>query len=475
MKEFSQNNIDYTAELDNKRKSRAIPVLLLILLLLFSVSSYVIGYHIGRSVDRSWFSGEIIDTINITSGNDRHLLPVGYQLDIRGQIFYTDGTPYAYGDVELHSNVQYATTDEIGYFEFNNIELGPHTIYVVKDGEILSKYNITTERSDHYGDVEIVGQEDGKYKIMIPIEVTIVDLVLEIDIDNSDRTMNILMNPVQPLQPGNPAETDVPYTPFIPRKTGPSGGTQESGSKGATGTTDSPDVSDELIKPGTPGDTEQPGLPETPTVPDKDEAPGAPGTSPDKPDISEVPTGPEKEIPDIPLNPSEPVSPPVNPKPDRSPGLIVSDETANMKKWTVLTSVDIFQERPGNTGVRTIDGKNVIAPGATGRYIFKVKNPEPYPVEYTISLAETDENYPKLPLQYRLGTGISGSKYTRNDAWKKASDTVLSSSLEAYGDEEFYTLEWKWASQGDAHDTLLGTQTGNEVYVLYIVIQAWFK
>lgn len=184
-----------------ERRTRIIWILLFSLFIVFSLSSYIIGFQVGKTVDKVWYTGNIIDTINISFGYRSSVPQPIYQIDIRGQVFYEDGTPYAGGDVELHSSVKYAVTDELGFFEFFNVEEGNHTIYVIKDNEILAQCDILAERSEGITSLEITEFEKGKYRIKIPIMVTIVDIILEISRDGEDGPVNIFLNPVQPKQP----------------------------------------------------------------------------------------------------------------------------------------------------------------------------------------------------------------------------------------------------------------------------------
>jgi hypothetical protein len=491
----------YSAErpYTEERKGRILWLSLLLLILVFSLSSYTIGYQIGRTVDKGWYSGQIIDTINISSGYIGYPMQVTYQIDIRGQVFYTDGTPYAQGNIELHSDVQYTVTDDSGYFEFNNVSEGEHTIYVINNGVVLAKCDVVIKRGEGIQEIQVIQTEDGGYTIRIPLTITIVDIVLEIDITDGIPSVLLKLNPTQPVQPefpvdpmvwGSDQRPYVHYTPYIPGKPEDP---ETPGETGDFGHTD----------PKAPGETEGPKIPgetETPQVPEKDEGSEVPDDpKPPEEEYPEEPEDPEVIEPedknkdddnetnadkkDETEEPKEETTEKEDPKPTPTDpatlapsGLEVFDETTSFKKWTTLTSVDIFSQRPGNTGVSTIDGKNIIAPGAEGRYVFKIRNTEAYLVEYTIKLEEADLHNPPLPLRYRLIKGFDDGKKVTDDNWKIARDIDFSNaSLNAGGDESFYTLEWKWVSKDDETDTLIGTQPGRPIYVLNIIVEAWFK
>jgi len=161
--------------------------------------------------------------------------------------------------------------------------------------------------------------------------------------------------------------------------------------------------------------------------------------------------------------------------PDRAPGLLADDIIAPGRYWTQSTDVNIFGERPGNTGVRLIDGMKVIAPGARGSYTFRVENPETLDVRYIISLSEIDENVPKVPMQYRLKYGSSGSNYIGDGSWRSIDDIGSVELTIAAKDVHYYTLEWRWNPSDDLTDTKIGTQKGKPVYTLRITIDAVFK
>ena len=137
-----------------------------------------------------------------------------------------------------------------------------------------------------------------------------------------------------------------------------------------------------------------------------------------------------------------------------------------------MSTIDLFAERSGNFGVQTIAGKNVIAPGSHGSYLFRVKNPESRPLEYKITLSETDENNPKLPMKYRLKNGTGGTEYIGGDAWRSADSILVDWTNIGAGLVAYYTLEWRWDPANDSTDTAIGTQSGNTAYVLNIIINA---
>lgn len=382
--------------------------------MLVSISFSIIGYQIGRIVDVTWYTGQIIDTIVINSGQgDKETHPI-YKIDIKGKILYTDGSPSSYGTVELRSEPRYTTTNSQGHFEFKDVEEGKHRITVMRDGVVLAVCDIEAIRSDLLKDVKVIKLADGSYYLELPLNLTIIDIILELDKEGGKTTLELIINP--------PGQTD----PIGP---------------------DTPDP-DEPIDPSEPSDPTDPIEPtDPPEIPDNPDAP------PSGPGGGGGVTGPT----------------------DRPPGLKVTSEIYSSHVWSQSTSVDIFAQRDGNHGVSTLDGKNVIAPGSFGKYIFKVKNTESYPLKYNVDLQEVDQNSPKLPMRYRLKEGLVGENYMGGNDWKRAEDIKVLETTLAVNGERFYTLEWKWATSDNATDTQIGTQTNNPIYILDIIINAWFS
>lgn len=322
--------------------------LLLIIFLLVTVSLCYLSYIVGRTGGGFSYSGKIVDTIILSPGSGSFH---SYLVNIVGYVLYTDGTPYQYGEVELQSDVMYATTDQNGYFEFRDVPEGTHTVSVVQNDVVLASCSVTVEKVSYIETAEIIFSGNNSYHILVPLVTISIDLHFVLD----EGTIYLAEDTVS------------------------------------------------------------------------------------------------------------------------SPQITVSDDgSAPAEIWTQSTSVDIFAERPGNSGVNTIDGVNVIAPGSNGKYIFKIQNPDKFPVKFTLTLLEKDENNPELPMKYRLMEGVSGNDYFGGDSWKSAGDISSEAVTLAAGEVNYYTLEWKWDSISDATDTVIGMQTGDPVYILEIVVNAQF-
>lgn len=342
------------------------------------------------------------------------------KVDVRGRIVYSNGEPYGNGLVELRSNPRYTTTDDDGYFWFEDVPVGNHTISAIENNTVLASVTVRVQRVSQEKDIDVIRLESGDYLVQVSLRVIEIRISLRIDGEQIHFTGAVVVG----------REGDPPDLGELPDITEPTGSTE------------------------VPGQGESPG---TEVPPDTPSGPGTPtgsGTS----------TGPDT-----------PAGPDTSPETGTGPALAVSDQYERWLEWTVGTSVDIFAPRPGNTGVTTIDGQAVIAPGAAGQYVFKIENPDSKAVEYTIRLTESDQNNPKLPMRYRLGTGTPGPDYRVDSTWREASAISSGNVTIEPGGTDYFTLEWKWVTTDDRTDTAIGMQGLGPVYMLNITISAWYK
>ena len=412
-------------------------LLVAVLILLVAFSFVTIALLIERTGSYEGYTGQIVDTITIGSAQSAGTQPPQYaQINIRGRVLYQDGTPYSFGQVELRSEPRYTITDAEGRFEFPDVTPGSHTISVFRDGTVVASCDIRIQREVLITSTQVVKLKDNTFFVVTPIDLPAIDILLRIEQGDGQGgepgtegepgqgILTIVMDP-DPLPPVTPED---PAGPETPDPEEPEPGDPEN--------------------PGT-GGPEDPAGPETP--------------DPEEPD----PEGPG------------PVDPPggggVNPNLVGAPNLIAGDDLAPAQVWASLTAVDLFAERAGNVGVQTIGGENVISPGSYGSYVFRVRNPERKPLEYTILLSETDANNPNLPMVYRLKRGSGGADYIGGDGWKSAEDIALDTTSIAAGAVSYYTLDWKWDPENDGVDTAIGMQTGTPVYILNIIITAEFQ
>ena len=417
-----------TDETTSQARNRKFRRFILFLVLLVALSSSVIGYLIGRIVSLDYFTGQVIDTINIEFGkfiNPPAPLPT-YQINVVGIVQYTDGTPYANGTIELRSEPRYTTTDSFGRFEFLDVEEGQHIISVIDGTRVLASTTVHFRMEAFINVKQIVRLDTGGYLIRIPLEVQILNVILELDRNA------ILMGAENAMIISLPYEVTVPTNPDVPTDPG---------------------------YPDNPGGDIDPGNPTDPENPDN---PGG-AIEPEDPTIPTVPTTPTNPPVIVPPPPPDPEPP----KPEFS----VTDEYALGRFWNNTTSVDIFGERAGNHGVQTIDGQKVIAPGSYGKFIFKVMNSNDFEIDITIDLHESDANLPNIPMIYRLKRGVTGENFVGGNAWRDAS-AITEFVTMSPNSESYYTLEWEWDASSNSIDTAIGNQLTLPLYILDIIILA---
>lgn len=404
----------------------------ILLLLLVAVSFGAIGFLIGSTGNDGHYTGRIIDVISIGSGGmkDDDVPSMDNIINIRGRVVYTDDTPYRNGKVELRSTPRYTITDDDGRFEFTDVAPGEHKITVFRDDIVVATCSIEIEREPEITSAQIVKLADANYIILTPLNLPEIDLVLSVlrEDDPSAQEQGLIEVTLSPTQQPGPSQPPGEVSP---------------GETPAPTPTPSPVPTDPRPTP-------------TPTLP--------PSPKPTYP----VPT----PIPTPSPVPTESPGPGI---PSGAPNVSVSDDILPNRVWATLTTVDLFAERSGNFGVQTINGKNVIKPGSHGSYIFRIKNPEAWALEYLIDFSEADENNPRLPMKYRLRQGTSGTNYIGGSDWRGAGSISLDWTQIPAGDVSDYTLEWKWDSSDDAVDTAIGMQDGTPVYILNILITAKFQ
>lgn len=394
--------------------------MVLVLFLLVSLTSCVIGYQIGKTGNLDRFSGQIVDTISVDFGNSDKTIgkqtQKEYRFTVRGKVQYEDGKPYKFGRIELRSTPRFTISDEYGRFEFTDVEVGKHTVSIVMDGKVIASGLFTLESTSMNTSRQLVALENGTYLVLSPVSVSMVQLVLELDENNGVFNMLIKQG----------TDIGVPDAPL------------DSG------------IIDGKKDPKEPLPDEKPSKPYNPETPDN---PGG-GLPEDEKPNSGGGGGPA---------PSDPV------KPTTPANIAVSDDSA---LWQQSTSVDIFAERPGNQGVQTIDGKSVIAPGSGGVYLFKIKNTNSFPIGYSIHLSEVNQNILELPMKYRILSGISGTNYVGGADWKTAKNILVDSAGLNPDETAYYTLQWKWDNSNNALDTKIGEQKGTTLYIIDIVVSA---
>ena len=156
--------------------SKTIWIILPILLLFVSITSFLAGTHIGRATDHRL--GQMLDTIVLSPENEA-VNP--NRIDFSGQIFYTDGSPCANRVIELHSDPRRTTTDSEGVFHFKDVETGTHNLALLDDsGRQESQVEIQIDRESGIQTGKVTGNAEA-YQLAVSENVIAVHIRLQLD------------------------------------------------------------------------------------------------------------------------------------------------------------------------------------------------------------------------------------------------------------------------------------------------------
>jgi len=157
------------------------------------------------------------------------IVPVEKKITIKGRVVYTDGAPYANGLVELRSTPRITYTDNDGYFIFENVEDGDHTISVFNQSyQVLASCSVVVNHNMEIKDAVLVYLADDRLVLEVAIDVKVLLVVLEIEQDQAGQPKGkLIINPDVKLlehytpeeQPGTPTDGNKPATldkPTIP-------------------------------------------------------------------------------------------------------------------------------------------------------------------------------------------------------------------------------------------------------------------
>ena len=404
-----KNDLEYKWQYINVKRHLAL------IIFFFAVSFGVSVYLIGEKADINLFTASIVDTIIISPAAP--LIDGKYlnkKVDIKGRITFSNGEPFKNSRVRFKNETGYTTTDNDGCFFFEGVEPGRHIISITKNETDSASVTIAVTRVSQSKDVIAIKLDDGGFLIQVPVDVTQIDI--ELDINGENLNLISAVDADKQFAPSTPVTPPVPVNPPV-----------------------------NLPDPITPVTPIVPPAPINPPAPVNPSVPGGPGGG---------------GVPILPV---------------ALPGIAVSDAYETSGEWSLANSIDIFAPRPGNKGVMKIAADTVISPGAEGRYVFVLKNQDVYDVEYLIKLEETDQNDPELPMRYRLKKGLAGTDYLCGSEWQEADGVSTDTLTIQAGETLHFTLEWKWLTISDSLDTRIGMQILNPVYLLSIVINAWYK
>lgn len=153
--------------------------------------------------------------------------------------------------------------------------------------------------------------------------------------------------------------------------------------------------------------------------------------------------------------------------------LSISDD---MKTWDpdnpeMVAELDIFGFKQDVSGteeeiIENQKREDIVWPGATGEYQFKLENTCKMALLYDVKFSE--ENKYDVPMRFRLkldGDYVAGSK----DVWLTAEELNVETQKLMPERKDVYTLEWTWLEEDDEHDTKLGAEAIAE-YTFVITI-----
>lgn len=349
---------------------------------------------------------------------EKIVVPIERELTIKGRVVYINNNPFSNGLVELRSEPRRTYTDKEGYFTFENVEYGEHTIIVLdkNTGQILSSAKVVINCNLEIKNTRLLQLGDGTWVMEVSVDIKTLEIVLEIEQDaNGNPTGNLAIH----LKDQAPNFSH-------------------------------PDKDPE-------GDKEKPG------DPDKDKP-----IDPDTPIVDE--TVPPVDKPDSPDEEDQGGTT----EPEASAGELTVYSN-DVKKGT-------FSKNSAQAAKINIFGNNKsIAPGMNGEYKFTVDNTaNNFSIYYDINLIETD-NELNIPMKYRLKNNKTNKYVTQNNKKWQTIDDIIAITANAKNpldlgssEKTDYTLEWLW-EEGSSDNTYGENHGGKVACTLTIKITAQRK
>lgn len=438
-------------------------VLIFALLVLALISTVLVSFIIQNNTKQP-----VIDTVVVNPLEERNIV-------LSGQIRYSDKSAFANGNVELHSAVMKTTTDEKGWFLFEEVTPEEHKLSVFdKDGKELASAIINLKQLDSKTELNINKDKDNKYHIEISVDTRYLELSIELK-DNL-----LIINPNNTYAVNDEGKV-YNYKGILDSEDGyirlPSGTviTDENNiihfPNVLTPDNTVIDIPEDgiILDDGTKVDGEgNITLPDG-TIIDKD------GTITDNDNDEYVPTEdiPVHITPDGDIEPIKP-TPPNNSDDENKDSLNVTGQVANSigkwtNPWSVNTSIDLFHNQSGGVS-KYKNGVPVIQPGSSGYYIFQIENKRNTALELEIYVQEISYH---LPLKYRLAPISNYDESLSNDLkWTNSvslkDKTLIRSGQVATGKTVLYRLEWEWPYESDHDD--IDTEQGKKAEVYKVNI-----
>lgn len=480
--------------------SKTIWIILPILLLFVSITSFLAGTHIGRATDHRL--GQMLDTIVLSPENEA-VNP--NRIDFSGQIFYTDGSPCANRVIELHSDPRRTTTDSEGVFHFKDVETGTHNLALLDDsGRQESQVEIHIDRESGIQTGKVTGNAEA-YQLAVSENVIAVHIRLQLDendgitvapdvytrdagADHYKDTTGKTADPVA-AQPAANDQSNIPESGegLIDQENTTDPAAQAAGQAQSQPLTPSAqDQSNSAAAESVPiagqestaesleqpsqspaetsaaaGNQTQPNHSDSDSDSSHDHSsrPPTPSTDPTEPTEPSNPTDPTD--PTDPTEPTDPPDPTDPTEPDQPADVQVQEK--NGPVWQQNTEISLFADRTGAGEDRKL------MPGSKGSYEFLVSNRNSYEIRYQMKIS-APEGQLLLPLRYRLksdGQYLCGDQ----DTWLTAEQLSAESVNLDPGEEKEYLLEWQWLFAGgnDILDTKIGSAADLEYRVIVMI------
>lgn len=452
-------------------------ILIFALLLLALISTVLVSFIIQNNTKQP-----VIDTVVVNPFEERNIV-------LSGQIRYSDKTAFTNGNVELHSKVMKTTTDEKGWFLFEEVTPEEHKLSAFdKDGNELASALINLKQLDSKTELNISKDKDNKYHIEISVDTRYLELSIELK-DNL-----LIINPNNTYSVNDEGKV-YNHKGILDSEDGyirlPSGTviTDENNIIHFPNVLTSDNTVIEIpedgiiLDDGTKIDGEgNITLPDG-TIIDKD------GTITDSDNNEYIPDEdiPVIITPDGDIEPIKPTPPnnnddnnnddvPVTPdQPEENKGSfnVIGQVGNSIGEWTnpwkVDTSIDLFHNQSGGVS-KYKNGVPVIQPGSSGYYLFQIENKRKAQLELEIYIQETTYH---LPLKYRLAP-ISNYDESLSDDLKWTNSvslenkTIIRSEQVATGKTVLYRLEWEWPYESNHDD--IDTEQGKKAEVYKVNI-----
>ena len=128
-------------------------------------------------------------------------------------------------------------------------------------------------------------------------------------------------------------------------------------------------------------------------------------------------------------------------EPERSyQGLSVIDVDTGIS-WKQQSTIDLFKHRTKG-GVAKSAEEQPVAPGSSGYYEFRLKNPEDFDIAYTISIEELSFH---LPIRYSVLNAATKYSYLYRERISSPEEPLVSQELVIpAGGEQTFRIEWDW-------------------------------